>query len=166
MSWAKVDDGLPNHPRTALLLALDGGWEALGAWVLTLAWANQGPNIRRDPGFIPAPIVVRFGITERMTATLLESGHWEAVDGGYQICNFAEHRGGYWPWEKEFRRKVPLSIRDAVFRRDGSICQACDSARDLTLDHIIPYSCGGPDTVDNLRVLCRSCNSSRGAGRW
>ncbi len=37
------------------------------------------------------------------------------------------------------------------------------STGDLSLDHIYPWSLGGPDTVENLRVLCRSCNSRKGA---
>jgi 5-methylcytosine-specific restriction endonuclease McrA len=34
--------------------------------------------------------------------------------------------------------------------------------RDLTADHVVPRSMGGED--GELRVLCRSCNSSRGVG--
>ena len=30
------------------------------------------------------------------------------------------------------------------------------------VDHIIPHSLGGTDTAENLRVICRSCNQSRG----
>lgn len=31
-------------------------------------------------------------------------------------------------------------------------------------DHIVPYSAGGEDSIENARVLCYSCNRSRGAG--
>lgn len=31
-------------------------------------------------------------------------------------------------------------------------------------DHIIPHSLGGADTLDNLRIICRRCNQSRGNG--
>ncbi len=34
---------------------------------------------------------------------------------------------------------------------------------DLTADHIIPVVRGGTNDPSNYRVLCRSCNSSRGA---
>lgn len=32
-----------------------------------------------------------------------------------------------------------------------------------TLDHIVPLALGGPNDASNYRVVCGSCNSSRGA---
>lgn len=61
------------------------------------------------------------------------------------------------------RPPIPAELRAEVYRRDGSRCLECGTDDDLTLDHIVPYSHGGPDTIDNLRTLCRSCNSRRGA---
>lgn len=60
------------------------------------------------------------------------------------------------------RAAIPSSIRDLVLDRDGHACRLCGTTEDLTLDHIYPWSLGGPDTPENLRVLCRSCNSSKG----
>lgn len=61
------------------------------------------------------------------------------------------------------RAPISADIRDFVFGRDGYVCRLCDATEDLTLDHVYPWSLGGPDTADNLRVLCRPCNSSKGA---
>lgn len=58
---------------------------------------------------------------------------------------------------------VPRALRDAVFARDGRICADCGSTEDLTLDHKHPQARGGKHTPDNLRVLCRTCNSRKGA---
>lgn len=57
--------------------------------------------------------------------------------------------------------------REAVIARDKSICHICGKkvTRDITLDHLIPLSEGGPHTMANLRVAHRSCNSKRRDGR-
>lgn len=59
------------------------------------------------------------------------------------------------------RAPIPDSVRATVLRRDGYACQSCGCRDDLTLDHIYPWSLGGPDTVENLQTLCRSCNSRK-----
>ncbi|RKR92683.1 HNH endonuclease [Micromonospora pisi] len=61
------------------------------------------------------------------------------------------------------RRPIPTAVRVAVFARDGDACIKCGSTHLLALDRIYPWSRGGPDTVENLRVLCGSCNSRKGA---
>lgn len=38
------------------------------------------------------------------------------------------------------------------------------SANSAEVDHIIPWSRGGEDTIENVRVVCRSCNQRRGNG--
>jgi hypothetical protein len=65
---------------------------------------------------------------------------------------------------KESRRAgryIPRDIMLKVVRRDGQMCQKCHANvpdDQLEFDHVIPHSKGGPVTVENLRVLCRSCN--------
>lgn len=44
----------------------------------------------------------------------------------------------------------------------GNICIACYESKKLTIDHVIPLSLGGTNTIDNLQPLCKSCNSSKG----
>lgn len=58
-------------------------------------------------------------------------------------------------------RKVGKSTREAVFERDGYACVRCGATDGLTIDHILPQSCGGPHIPENLRTLCRTCNSAR-----
>lgn len=63
--------------------------------------------------------------------------------------------------------------RKEIFERDGGRCQICnhelhidmDRRNDnyyVQLDHIVPKSKGGSNQKDNLRALCKSCNSRRG----
>lgn len=46
------------------------------------------------------------------------------------------------------------------------VCQRCGTTENLSIDHIVPMSLGGPNTVDNTQVLCRSCNSSKSRKVW
>jgi 5-methylcytosine-specific restriction endonuclease McrA len=58
-------------------------------------------------------------------------------------------------------KKLRLTILD----RDGRQCSVCHKPGD-TVDHIIPRVQGGDMWAsDNLQVLCKSCNSSKG-GRF
>lgn len=66
-------------------------------------------------------------------------------------------------YEPRARRHIPDALRFAVYERDGWACLHCGATENLSLDHIYPYSLGGPDTLDNLQTLCRPCNSRKGA---
>jgi len=37
----------------------------------------------------------------------------------------------------------------------------CGSKTDLSVEHILPRSCGGPDTPDNAIKACKTCNSGK-----
>lgn len=62
----------------------------------------------------------------------------------------------------EQRVKVMPALRWQVFQRDNWKCCACGrvSAHGVILhvDHIIPRSKGGTDSLDNLQTLCSECN--------
>lgn len=66
-------------------------------------------------------------------------------------------------WTIQNPPKIPREIRTAVLSRDGVQCKNCGSVEHLAIDHIVPRSASGPTTIDNLQVLCRSCNSRKGA---
>lgn len=70
--------------------------------------------------------------------------------------------------KKKIRKSIPSKIRQMVWRKyignslDGT-CWCCHdglSYESWHAGHIQPASLGGPDTVDNLRPLCPSCNLS------
>lgn len=105
----------------------------------------------------PTELVRRYG-TPVQVRRMVNAGLAEEVEGGYRF-----NRELFTVVLGESRPYIPLTIRTAVFERDGSRCVSCGTTEDLTLDHIYPWSLGGPDTVDNLRVLCRPCNSIKGA---
>jgi len=41
-------------------------------------------------------------------------------------------------------------------------CSRCGSKKDLTADHILSLANGGSNIIENVMVLCRKCNSSKG----
>lgn len=49
-------------------------------------------------------------------------------------------------------------LRPALFERDENACRFCGSTENLEADHIIPLARGGANELDNLQILCRSCN--------
>jgi 5-methylcytosine-specific restriction endonuclease McrA len=59
-----------------------------------------------------------------------------------------------------------------VFRRDGGRCRHCGRQvirtrhpvpEQASFDHVEPWSWGGPTTMSNLQLLCRECNTAKGA---
>jgi HNH endonuclease len=62
------------------------------------------------------------------------------------------------------RQKISRVVRRLVFERDGGCCLNCGmtlTIRTAQLDHIVPWSAGGPDFSENLRILCEPCNADR-----
>ena len=84
-----------------------------------------------------------------------------------------------------FKKKaIPSKLKSQVVLRDKGICQICGKQGEIVdlgweiktyenrhhsyrctfeIDHIIPESKGGKTTLDNLQLLCRHCNRSKGA---
>ena len=91
---------------------------------------------------------------------------WLDIVGG-QIHSRAWYEWHWWRGRDPLseRPKIPRWMRRAVMLRDGLLCQICllpVDASDVHLDHLIPFSLGGPTTVPNLRVTHSSCNVHRG----
>ena len=57
------------------------------------------------------------------------------------------------------RRKI---TRRAVFARDDWTCQYCGARSNLTVDHVVPRSKGGPSTWENIVASCAPCNRRKG----
>jgi hypothetical protein len=51
----------------------------------------------------------------------------------------------------------------AIASRDGEKCATCGRTDNLTVDHVLALAKGGSNDIDNLQLLCRSCNSRKGA---
>lgn len=57
---------------------------------------------------------------------------------------------------------VPPLNNETLFRRDAYLCMYCGDrflTRELSRDHVRPFSQGGQDTWRNVVTACRSCNN-------
>lgn len=67
-------------------------------------------------------------------------------DGRLSVVNYTE-------WSK---------LREYAFNRDNYTCAYCGvRGVKLELDHIVPYSKGGEDTIENLTTSCVKCNRQK-----
>lgn len=65
---------------------------------------------------------------------------------------------------RRHRVRIAFSRRN-VFLRDGYRCQYCGEvlpAAELTTDHVVPRSRGGPTSWDNVVTACSPCNRRKG----
>lgn len=96
-------------------------------------------------------------------------GYFDEFNSFYQLLN--NNITDYIKW-KEFKHlKIPtrngLRIqvskgrRKKVLKRD-KICVVCKSNKNLTVDHIVPYSISFDNTLFNLVTMCRKCNEDKG----
>jgi hypothetical protein len=55
------------------------------------------------------------------------------------------------------KRAVPAAVKREVYQRDQK-CLNCGSLNNLNFDHRIPFAMGGKSNMENVRLLCSSCN--------
>lgn len=56
-------------------------------------------------------------------------------------------------------------VREDRYQMEAGMeeCIYCGAREDITFDHLIPTSEGGPDVISNQVPACQRCNSSKGA---
>lgn len=68
---------------------------------------------------------------------------------------------------KRPRQYISIEIKRALFKKSNGCCEftdqktgkRCDSKYQLQIDHIHPWSLGGTNQIENLRLLCRMHNN-------
>lgn len=83
-------------------------------------------------------------------------------DGFYQNAELKEKYEEF--IRKQQRKEANYFCRDVrdILIKDDTVCVFCGSKNRLSVDHIVPVSKGGQNSIDNLQVLCRPCNSKKG----
>lgn len=171
MAWVRYDDQFPSHPKTLEVKARCRA--AITLHTLCSTWSSATAT----PGIVPLAAVIDQGGGKaqglRWARALVDAGLWHAAGhdcdrcpqpptDGYVFHDLRLVRVG--PGEgRPSRPAIPDAVRQLVYERDEHCCVECGAADDLTLDHIYPWSLGGTDDEWNLRTLCRSCNSRKGA---
>lgn len=61
------------------------------------------------------------------------------------------------------RERIPDDVRLAVWTRDEGRCVRCGASADLQFDHVIPVARGGGNSVENVQILCGTCNRAKGS---
>jgi hypothetical protein len=112
------------------------------------------------------------GDAAAFVAALTEAGFIDATPEGRFVHDWYEFAGRH--TERRIREaargaaravRKRRELRRRVIARDGLVCGICGGGvepGDVHLDHIVPFSHGGPTTAENLRVTHRLCNLKRG----
>ena len=65
--------------------------------------------------------------------------------------------------EKELRDQAFEKAKDADGNYRCACCGVADKSRIyFQVDHIVPMNNGGKSVVENLQILCRQCNGTKG----
>lgn len=66
---------------------------------------------------------------------------------------------------KSLTQKQKTSYKKKLYGDRGGVCPICEDFLELKffeVNHIHPISKGGDNSIENLELLCRSCNSAEG----
>jgi hypothetical protein len=73
------------------------------------------------------------------------------------------------PYKHKTPRTISATLKIKVLNRDRYTCPLCppgeqnDPKKIYVIDHVKPYSKGGETILENLRVMCKDHNSTKGA---
>lgn len=109
MTWFKVDDGFPDHPKVEDVIAGENPDAAIALWTLAGAWCAR----HLTDGVIPRSKVARLGVRawEVGAAELVRVKLWHETDAGYRFHD--------WKDSQPTRAKVLAARRADLERKHG-----------------------------------------------
>jgi hypothetical protein len=133
MTWFKIDDGFFMNMKV-----VEAGNAAVGLWVRAGAWCSQ----QLTDGYVPEAVARTFG-TATEVDSLVDSGLWECVEGGYQFPDWLEYN----PSADEVKATRAASAE----RQRQSRTRRSDDAEDVTRESRVSHS----DVTAKSRVTAR-----------
>ncbi|MBX0284737.1 HNH endonuclease [Halomicroarcula sp. F28] len=61
---------------------------------------------------------------------------------------------------------ISKDLREEILGRNNGKCVKCNTDENIAVHHIIPYSQGGQDEVENLTTLCHTCHWAAHGKTW
>lgn len=173
MTWMKIEDSLPEDPQS-----IEIGEDACWLFVCAIAYCSRNLT----DGKLPKNVVPRLTSKRNvaaLTKKLLAIGWLREEGGEYVVVNYLKYQRSKAEvvQDREYaRRRTALNanpeLSKAIKTRDHNRCRYCGvpvNWRDRrgptggTYDHIVPITAGGQETMENIVVACRRCNSAKGA---
>lgn len=164
MSWVRIDDAAMTHPK---IVGLSD--KAFRLWVWGLAYCQQ----HLTDGFLPRAAMPPS--SSRTAVSLVLARLWDAEESGdHRVHDYLDWNDSreYVDSVRQLAKARMVLVRDPEMRdklreRDQDLCRYCGkkvnwadrkSAGGATYDHVTP---GGGDTIENLVIACRGCNSRK-----
>ena len=153
LPWVRLDTAFPLNPYLLAMLQEKEGHRAAFVYCCGLSYSRE----HRTSNLIRASVLPLIHGRPADASLLVQHDFWLPQQDGWltDTCGLVV--------ELPARPPIPRWLRELVYERDEWCCVECGSTDNLTLDHIYPWSLGGPVTEDNLQTLCKSCNSRKGA---
>ena len=185
MSWVRIDDNFPDHPKIA-------GLSVAARWTFVESLCYCARYL--TDGAIPAGKVRTLG-TAKMRSELVCAELWiDAGVGDVVVHDYLAYNptraqvekeraernqnkvkaglmGAAAKWNSDRRRERENEAAGSHTKEEWDemvavygCCLICGS-KNIVKDHIIPLYQGGSNCITNLQPLCRSCNSRKGPDR-
>lgn len=91
--------------------------------------------------------------------------YWESGDCGSEdvaallvMLERDDEQGIEWELDARLADPMPEGVRRLVYERDGGRCLVCGSGELIQYDRVVPWSMGGRNEPENIRLLCAECN--------
>ena len=121
-------------------------------------------NRRRKKGWLPPSIESRIG---NVVSWVNRLRHWAFVDGiALELVKFdtqAMQNPEISGTEYQRGTLFGYEVREYLLEKWGRRCAYCGAENvSLEVDHIVPRSHGGSDSLSNLTLACHTCNQRKG----